>query len=152
MPRRTPHVPVAALFATFLAAAALAADRPGDVAGAAADGLAHEIFKQLIEINTTDSAGSVTAAAEAVAQRFRAAGFPAADVSVLGPNDRKKNLVVRLRGTGQHRPVLLIGHLDVVEARREDWSTDPFKLIEKDGYFYGRGTLDMKSEIGRASC
>ena len=152
MPRRTPHVPVAALFATFLAAAALAADHAGDAADAAAGTLAHEIFKQLIEINTTDSAGSVTAAAEAVAQRFRAAGFPAADVSVLGPNDRKKNLVVRLRGTGEHRPVLLIGHLDVVEARREDWSTDPFKLIEKDGYFYGRGTLDMKSEIGRASC
>src|SRR5215469_3286220 len=145
MPRRTPRSPVAALFATFLAAAALAADRPGDVAGAAADGLAHEIFKQLIEINTTDSVGSVTAAAEAVAKRFRAAGFPDADVSVLGPNERKKNLVVRLHGAGRQRPVLLIGHLDVVEARREDWSTDPFKLIEKDGYFYGRGVLDMKS-------
>ncbi len=80
-----------------------------------------------------------------MAQRFRAAGFPAADVVVLGPNDRKKNLVVRLHGSGQHQPVLLIGHLDVVEARREDWSTDPFKLVEKDGYFYGRGSLDMKS-------
>jgi acetylornithine deacetylase/succinyl-diaminopimelate desuccinylase-like protein len=145
MLRRTARPAVAALLAPFLAGAVLAADRSGDAADAAADTLAHDIFKQLIEINTTDSVGSVTAAAQAVAQHFRAAGFPAADVSVLGPNERKNNLVVRLRGTGQRRPVLLIGHLDVVEARREDWSTDPFKLIEKDGYFYGRGTLDMKS-------
>ena len=145
MSRDTPRFPLAALLAPLLAGAVLAADRSGDAADAAADRLAHDIFKQLIEINTTDSVGSVTAAAEAVAQRFRAAGFPAADVSVRGPNERKKNLVVRLRGTGQRRPVLLIGHLDVVEAPREDWSTDPFKLTEKDGYFYGRGTLDMKS-------
>jgi acetylornithine deacetylase/succinyl-diaminopimelate desuccinylase-like protein len=110
-----------------------------------ADELAYDIFKQLIEINTTDSAGSVTQASEALAQRFRAAGFPAADVQVLGPDARKKNLVVRYRGSGKRRPVLLIGHLDVVEARREDWSTDPFKLSEKDGYYYGRGSLDMKS-------
>lgn len=108
--------------------------------------LAIDIFKQLIEINTTDSVGSVTAAAEAMAQRFRDAGFPASDVQVLGPssNDRKKNVVVRLHGSGKHKPVLLIGHLDVVEARREDWTTDPFKFIEKDGYYYGRGTSDMK--------
>src|SRR5437660_2287570 len=106
--------------------------------------LAHDILKQLIEINTTDSVGNVTAAAEAMAKRFRAAGFAAADVALLGPNERKKNLVARLHGTGKHKPVLLIGHLDVVEARREDWSSDPFKLIEKDGFFYGRGTLDMK--------
>src|SRR5580658_4027960 len=114
-------------------------------AGAPADVLAHDIFKELIEINTTDSVGNVTTAAEALAQRFRSAGFAAADVAVLGPNERKKNLVVRLRGSGRHKPVLLIGHLDVVEARREDWSTDPFQLVEKDGFFYGRGTLDMKS-------
>ncbi|MFY9673048.1 MAG: M20/M25/M40 family metallo-hydrolase [Terriglobales bacterium] len=106
--------------------------------------LAHDIFKQLIEINTTDSVGSVTAASEVMAQRFRDAGFPEADIHVLGPNDRKKNLVVRLHGSGKHKPVLLIGHLDVVEARREDWTTDPFKLVEQDGYFYGRGTSDMK--------
>jgi len=112
---------------------------------AASDQLAHDIFRQLIEIDTSDASGNVTTAAQALAQRFRAAGFAAADVMVLGPNERKKNLVVRLRGSGAHRPVLLIGHLDVVNARREDWSTDPFKLIEKDGYFYGRGTLDMKS-------
>ena len=113
--------------------------------------LALDIFKQLIEINTTDSVGSVTAAAEAMAQRFRDAGFPDSDVHVLGPGtgdggkgDRKKNVVVRLHGSGAHKPVLLIGHLDVVEARREDWTTDPFQFIEKDGYYYGRGTSDMK--------
>jgi acetylornithine deacetylase/succinyl-diaminopimelate desuccinylase-like protein len=106
--------------------------------------LALDIFKQLIEINTTDSVGSVTAAAEVMAQRFRDAGFPESDIQVLGPNDRKKNVVVRLHGSGKHKPVLLIGHLDVVEARREDWTTDPFKFVEKDGYFYGRGTSDMK--------
>jgi acetylornithine deacetylase/succinyl-diaminopimelate desuccinylase-like protein len=106
--------------------------------------LALDIFKQLIEINTTDSVGSVTAASEAMAQRFRDAGFPESDIQVMGPNDRKKNIVVRLHGSGKHKPVLLIGHLDVVEARREDWTTDPFKFIEKDGYYYGRGTSDMK--------
>ena len=107
--------------------------------------LSHDIFKQLIEINSTDSVGSVTAAAEAMAQRFRDAGFPESDLQILGPNDRKKNLVVRYHGTGKHKPILLIGHLDVVEARREDWTTDPFQFVEKDGYYYGRGTQDMKS-------
>jgi len=106
--------------------------------------LAHDIFQQLIEINTTDSVGSVTAAAEAMALRFRDGGFADSDIHVLGPNDRKKNIVVRLHGSGKHRPVLLIGHLDVVEARREDWTTDPFKFVEQEGYFYGRGTSDMK--------
>ena len=117
------------------------ADRSGE---AAANALAHDIFKQLIEINTTDSVGSVTAAAEAMAERFREAGFAPADLFVGGPEERKKSLVVRLRGSGKHRPVLLIGHLDVVEARREDWTTDPFQFVEKDGFFYGRGTQDMK--------
>jgi acetylornithine deacetylase/succinyl-diaminopimelate desuccinylase-like protein len=106
--------------------------------------LAADIYKQLIEINTTDSVGNVTTAAEAMAQRFRDAGFPESDIQILGPNDRKKNVVVRLHGSGMHKPVLLIGHLDVVEARREDWTTDPFQLVEKDGFFYGRGTIDMK--------
>jgi acetylornithine deacetylase/succinyl-diaminopimelate desuccinylase-like protein len=106
--------------------------------------LSHDIFKQLIEINTTDSVGNVSTASEAMAQRFRHAGFPDSDLHILGPNDRKKNLVVRLHGRGKHKPVLLIGHLDVVEARREDWTTDPFQFVEKDGYYYGRGTQDMK--------
>ncbi|MCU1269137.1 MAG: Acetylornithine deacetylase [Acidobacteriaceae bacterium] len=108
--------------------------------------LAHDIFKQLIEINTTDSVGNVTTASEAMARRFRDAGFPENDIYIGGPNDRKKNLVVRLHGSAKLKPVLLIGHLDVVEARREDWTTDPFQFVEKDGYFYGRGTQDMKDE------
>ncbi len=107
--------------------------------------LARDLFQQLIEINTTDSVGSTTAAAQAMAKRLLDAGFPAADVQVLGPNDRKGNLVVRVHGTGAGRkPVLIICHLDVVEARREDWTTDPFQFVEKDGYFYGRGTQDVK--------
>ena len=118
--------------------------QPDDVDDATRQ-LAHDIFKQLIEINTTDSVGSTTVAAEAMAERLRDAGFPATDVVVLGPNNRKGNMVARLHGSGVHRPVLLIGHLDVVEARREDWTTDPFQFLEKDGYYYGRGTQDMKS-------
>ena len=109
--------------------------------------LAHDVFRQLVEINTAESVGSVTAASEAMAQRFRDAGFEEKDIYLGGPDDRKKNLVVRLRGSGKHKPVLLIGHLDVVEARREDWTTDPFHFVEKDGYFYGRGTQDMKDEV-----
>jgi acetylornithine deacetylase/succinyl-diaminopimelate desuccinylase-like protein len=105
---------------------------------------AREIFQQLIEINTTDSVGNVTTAAEAMAKRLRDAGFSDQDVVVAGPNERKKNLIVRLRGTGQQKPILFLAHLDVVEARREDWTTDPFQFIEKDGYFYGRGTVDIK--------
>jgi len=108
--------------------------------------LARDIFKQLIEIDTTDSIGDNTRAAEAMAARFRAAGFPEQDVQLLAPAPRKGNLVVRLHGTGAARPVLFIGHLDVVEARRSDWSVDPFVFLEKDGYFYGRGTSDMKGD------
>ena len=110
--------------------------------------LARDVFRELIEINTTDSVGNTTIAAEAMAKRLRDAGFPAADLKVLGPkaNDRKGNLVARLHGAAGSRlkPILIIGHLDVVEARKEDWTVDPFKFIEKDGYFYGRGTQDMK--------
>ncbi len=111
---------------------------------AAANSTAHEVFKQLIEINTTDSVGNVTTAAEAMAVRLRDAGFADKDVIIAGPTARKKNLVARIHGTGKRKPILFIGHLDVVEARREDWTTDPFQFIEKDGYFYGRGTEDMK--------
>jgi len=79
-------------------------------------------------------------------QRFLDAGFPEEDLNLAGPNERRGNLVVRLRGSGPSslKPVLIICHLDVVEARREDWTTDPFRFVEKDGYFYGRGTQDMK--------
>jgi acetylornithine deacetylase/succinyl-diaminopimelate desuccinylase-like protein len=106
--------------------------------------LSRDIFQQLIEINTTDSVGSTTVAADAMAQRLLQAGFPKEDVVVLGPNDRKGNLVARIHGTGHAKPILFIGHLDVVEALRSDWTTDPFQFVEKDGYFYGRGTQDMK--------
>jgi acetylornithine deacetylase/succinyl-diaminopimelate desuccinylase-like protein len=109
--------------------------------------LAHEIYRQLIEINTADSVGSITRAAEALAERFRAAGFPAEDVRLLVPDGKpeKGNLVVRYRGRGQGKPILLLAHLDVVAALRSDWSLDPFVLTEKDGYFYGRGTSDDKA-------
>jgi acetylornithine deacetylase/succinyl-diaminopimelate desuccinylase-like protein len=107
---------------------------------------AHDVFKQLIEINSTDSIGSTTLVAQAMAKRLLDAGFPAADVTVLGPNDRKGNMVARYRGKpgSKLKPILIIGHTDVVEARREDWTTDPFQFVEKDGYYYGRGTQDMK--------
>jgi acetylornithine deacetylase/succinyl-diaminopimelate desuccinylase-like protein len=100
--------------------------------------LARDIFKELIEINTTVNIGS-TKAAEAMARRLRAAGFSENDIRVLGPRPNNKNLVARYRGRGKLRPILFIGHLDVVEARREDWSFDPFVFLEQDGYFYGRG-------------
>lgn len=110
--------------------------------------LSRDIFRELIETNTQDSNGSVTAAAEAMRVRLLKAGFATDDLVVAGPNDRKKNLVARYRGNARPgtRPIVIIGHLDVVEARREDWSTDPYKFLEKDGYFYGRGTQDMKGD------
>ena len=113
----------------------------------AARRLTREIYQQLIEINTTESSGNCTAAAQAMAARLKAAGFPDDDVTVLVPADapRKGNLVARLRGTTAGKPILLLAHLDVVEASRDDWSLDPFVLTEKDGYFYGRGTSDDKA-------
>jgi acetylornithine deacetylase/succinyl-diaminopimelate desuccinylase-like protein len=123
-----------------------ASDGRADVTSPAAErDLARAIYRELVEINTTDSSGDCTRAAEAMAARLRAAGLEAADVQVLGPDPRKGNLVARLRGTGQRRPLLLLAHLDVVEARREDWSFDPFVFREEGGYFYGRGTSDDKA-------
>src|SRR5262245_57009935 len=134
------------------AVAAVAAFVLGSTAAAAAERqdphqLARDLFKQLVEIKTTESALGSTPAAEAMAQRLRDGGFAAEDIQIVGPGGRKQNLVARLKGTGRKRPVLLIGHLDVVEALREDWSVDPFVFLEKDGYFYGRGTQDMKDGI-----
>ena len=106
--------------------------------------LGHDIYKELVETDTSHSVGDTTKAAELVARRFRDAGFPSADVQVIGPDNTNKNLVVRYRGTGLRAPVVLLAHLDVVEAKREDWSLEPFKLTEKEGYFYGRGTSDDK--------
>src|ERR1700731_158215 len=124
---------------------ALAESQDRAVTPPAVNQLARDIFKQLVEINTTDSVGNVTTAAEAMATRLRDAGFSEKDVIVAGPNEKKKNLVMRFHGTGRRKPILFIGHLDVVEARREDWTTDPFQFVEKDGFFYGRGTNDMKA-------
>ncbi len=106
--------------------------------------LAFDIFKELVEIDTTTATGDTRRAAEAMAARLRAGGFPDADVQVFSPAPRKGNLVARLRGTGARKPILLLAHLDVVPARREDWSFDPFKLTEQDGYYYARGSSDDK--------
>lgn len=109
--------------------------------------LLREIYQQLVEINTSDSVGSTTLAAQAMATRLKAAGFGDADVRIITPsgNPKKGNLVARLAGTGTRKPLLLLAHLDVVEARREDWTRDPFKLVEENGFFYGRGTSDDKA-------
>ncbi len=136
MRARTVAAVAAVVFASATAAAAADRQDPHQ--------LARALFKQLIEIKTTESQDGSTPAAEAMAQRLREGGFAEEDIHVVGPGGRKQNMVVRLKGTGRKRPVLLIGHLDVVEARREEWTVDPFQFLEKDGYFYGRGTQDMK--------
>ena len=106
--------------------------------------LAHDIYKELTEIDTTTATGDTKRAAEAMAARLKAAGFPDEDVHVFSPAPRKGNLVARLHGSGKRKPILLLAHLDVVPALREDWSVDPFKLTEQDGYFYARGSSDDK--------
>jgi acetylornithine deacetylase/succinyl-diaminopimelate desuccinylase-like protein len=138
--RRRPKIVAALALAALLAHGA----------GGAAELRPHErqlreIYAELVGINTTHSVGDTVRAAEAMAAHLRAAGFPAEDVRVLEAAPRKGNLVARLRGTGKKRPLLLLAHLDVVEAKREDWSIDPFTLTEQDGWFYGRGTADDKA-------
>ncbi len=119
-------------------------------AAAATEGLnpdqqqALDIYKELVEINTVTATGDTAKAAEAMAARLRAGGFADGDVHVLSPAPRKGNLVARLKGSGARKPILLVAHIDVVPASREDWSTDPFKLVEQDGYFYARGSWDDK--------
>jgi acetylornithine deacetylase/succinyl-diaminopimelate desuccinylase-like protein len=107
--------------------------------------LARDVFRQLVEINTSFKGGSTGPAATAVADRFLAAGFSSSDVHIVGPQgDKDSNVVVRMPGSSSGRPILLLAHLDVVEALRSDWSMDPFTFTERDGYFYGRGTSDIK--------
>jgi acetylornithine deacetylase/succinyl-diaminopimelate desuccinylase-like protein len=114
--------------------------------------MGREIYRELIETDTSHSKGDTTKAAELLATRFRTAGFPETDIQVIGPAATNRNLVVRFRGSGAKPPVVLLAHLDVVEARREDWSFDPFRLTEKDGFFYGRGTSDDKDGATTLSC
>jgi acetylornithine deacetylase/succinyl-diaminopimelate desuccinylase-like protein len=106
--------------------------------------LLRDIYKELIEINTVTATGDTAQAANAMAARLRQAGFRDSDVQVFSPAPKKGNLVARLHGTGARRPILLLAHIDVVPASREDWTTDPFKLTESDGYFYARGSGDDK--------
>jgi acetylornithine deacetylase/succinyl-diaminopimelate desuccinylase-like protein len=105
---------------------------------------ARAIYKELVEIDTTQSNGDTAKAAHAMAAHLLDAGFPKADVQVFEPAPKRGDLVARLRGTGKKKPMILMAHIDVVEAKRSDWTTDPFQLVEKDGYFYGRGTSDDK--------
>lgn len=145
MLRRT-WLPLAAAWLSFLAAAATLPAQSSKAP--AAQALEREILKQLIEINTSDSAGHTREAAQAMADRLLAAGFPRADVRVLGYNPRYQSLVARYRGRPSgKKPILLMAHLDVVDARREDWSTDPYQFVEKDGFYYGRGTSDIKDGV-----
>jgi len=141
----TLKAPIASL--CFLIASAAIAQNTLEPASPADRSEAREIFKQLIEINTTDTPrGSVTSGSKAMEKRFLDAGFPREDVHLLGPDSRKQNLVVRYRApsTSDSKPVLFLCHMDVVEALPADWHTDPFQFVEKDGYYYGRGTQDMK--------
>jgi acetylornithine deacetylase/succinyl-diaminopimelate desuccinylase-like protein len=106
--------------------------------------LAFDIYKELVEINTVTATGDTARAADAMAARLVAAGFPPQDVQVFKPAPRKGNLVAKLRGSGARKPIILMAHIDVVEAKREDWSVDPFKLVEQDGHYYARGSGDDK--------
>lgn len=142
-----PHI---ATFARHAAAAALCA--LVGVAAAASEPakltpdqeLARDIYRELVEINTSQSVGDTYAAAQAMAARLKAGGFPDADVHTFQTGPKRGNLVARLHGTGKKKPILLLAHIDVVEALRSDWTTDPYRLVEQDGYFYGRGTGDDK--------
>ena len=141
---------LAALWLPIVTSAQSAAPvyRPGQLN--ADQQLAHAVYKELVEINTSVTTGNITTAAVAMARRLREAGVPEADIFVGGPRPEKHNLVARLRGTrgaAAGKPLLLLAHIDVVEALPEDWSPEfpPFKFTERDGYYYGRGTADDKA-------
>ncbi len=122
------------------------------VPAAATRALAREVLQHLIAINSTHAHGS-SAAAQYVADQLRAAGFADSDVLLLTPSEHptKGNVIARLHGRGGVKPLLYLCHLDVVEARREDWNFDPFILTEQDGWLYGRGTSDMKGQDAATS-
>jgi acetylornithine deacetylase/succinyl-diaminopimelate desuccinylase-like protein len=108
---------------------------------------ARAILEKIVSIPSSAGLGQVPAVAQYLADRFRAAGFPEDDIHIL-PSGETASLVVRYRGNGKGgKPILLLGHMDVVTAKPEDWERDPFKLIEENGYFFGRGSQDMKSDI-----
>jgi len=124
-----------------------ASSLPAQLTAPAADQkLAHDIYKEFVEIQSGYTTGATTPVAEAAAKYLRAAGFPASDIFLGGAIPKKFNLVARLHGTGAQKPILLLAHIDVVEAKREDWSMDPFTFTEKDGFYYGRGTGDDKAQ------
>lgn len=132
-----------------VAAAAAPVEREGGAQMLTADQRElRAIYKELIEINTTDSVGSCTIAAKAMAARLKKGGYATNEIDIIVPQKAptKGNLVVRLKGNGAKKPLLLLAHLDVVEAKREDWTRDPFKLVEEDGYFYARGAFDNKAQ------
>ena len=137
--------PVAAILA-----AGVLGGRPAHAQGLARttwDSVAHSVFKELIEINTSESSGSSAQAARAMAARLKAAGFPDSDVVVVEHAPKKGNLIARLHGKDpSKKPILLLSHLDVVEAKPEDWTLPPFTFIEKDSTFYGRGVADDKDD------
>ena len=117
-------------------------------AGWCGNELAREILEELVEIPTTPGSGKIPEAVNAMAERLLAAGFPPVDIRVLGLAPELANLVVRYRGTGNGKgAVLLLAHMDVVDVDRENWSTDPFHLVEQDGCFYGRGSHDNKAAV-----
>jgi acetylornithine deacetylase/succinyl-diaminopimelate desuccinylase-like protein len=131
----------------LLCLAALARDARAQGSGAKWEQLARDLLRELVEINTTESVGSSARAAQAMAARLKAAGFPDSDVVVVEHAPRKGNLIARLRGRDpSKKPILLLSHLDVVEANKDDWTLPPFQFIEKDGTFFGRGVADDKDE------
>lgn len=131
----------AAMMVVTAASGAAAQDRPDEKAF-------FSLYKEMVETNTVVNVGSCTQAAQQVATRLKAAGFADADVTMFAVPEHPKDggLVAVLKGSdAKAKPMLLLGHLDVVEAKREDWQRDPFKLVEEDGYYYGRGTVDDKA-------
>jgi acetylornithine deacetylase/succinyl-diaminopimelate desuccinylase-like protein len=143
------HKLLAAFAALCISAASGAADQPGTCPS---DRKAREIFEKVISIPTELGRGKVPEMAEYLAGEFRAAGFPADDIKVIPykfANDPTAVLVVRYRGDGRSskKPIVVMAHMDVVTARREEWERDPYQLIEENGFFYGRGTADIKSGV-----